>query len=162
MASVKPVQAAVGVFLEHRKEGAVVLVAIIAQRSKEARAQIIVGKNKAAKVGNKRLDAGTHRDEIEVWAQVPELHFGESLFQRDVRVGAIGAAPHIDINDAVLARVHIVGNAECRRDLDRPIARPERRVAVEQLETQLQCFVGCELFRLAKEFPAHRIGRANA
>src|SRR5437899_10458202 len=95
MPRVKPVQAAVAVFLEHREERAVVLVAIIAQRSKEACAQIIVGKNKAAKVGNKRLDAGTYRDEIEVRAQVPELHFRESFFQRDLRVRASGAAPPI-------------------------------------------------------------------
>src|SRR2546428_9811509 len=116
MPGVKPVQAAVGIFLEHREERAVVLVAIIAQRSKEARAQIIVGKNKAAKIGNKRLDAGSHRDEIKVWAQVPELHFRESFFQRDVRVSAIGAAPHIDIDDAGFARVYIVGDAESWRD----------------------------------------------
>src|SRR5207248_5050926 len=107
--SVKAVQTAVGVLFEHREEGAVVLVAVIAQRPKEARAQIIVGKNKASKIGNKRLDTRPHRDEIEVWAQVPELHFRESLFQRDLRVGAISAAPHIDIDDAVFARVHIVG-----------------------------------------------------
>src|SRR5438132_5291596 len=75
MPRVKPVQAAVGIFLEHRKERAVVLVAIIAQRSKEARAQIIVGKNEAAKIGNKRLDAGAYRDEIEVRTQIPELNF---------------------------------------------------------------------------------------
>src|ERR1043166_3194174 len=58
MPGVKPVQAAVGIFLEHREEGAVVLVEIVVQRSKEARAQIIVGKNKAPKIGNKRLDTG--------------------------------------------------------------------------------------------------------
>ena len=162
MPRVKPVQAAVGIFLEHREERAVVLVAIIAQRSKEACAQIIVGENEAAKIGNKWLDAGTNRDEIKVRAQVRQLHFRESFFQRNVCVGAIGAAPHIDIDDAVFARVYIVGDAERRRDLDRPIARPKRGVAVEQLETQLQCFVGCELFRLSKEFPAQRIGRANA
>ena len=71
-----------------------------------------------------------------------------------MRVGAVRAAPHVDVHDAIFARVEIVGNAEGRRNLDGPIARLEGRVAVEQFETELNSFAGGKLFRLAKKLAA--------
>src|ERR1041385_3290464 len=64
MARVEAIEATVRVLLQHREVGAIELVAIVVKRAKHARAEIVVGKNKAAEVGDKRLNPSAHRDEI--------------------------------------------------------------------------------------------------
>ncbi len=58
MTSIEAVQTAVGVLLEHREVSGVELDAIVVKGAKDSRAEVVVGKNETAKVGNKRLDAG--------------------------------------------------------------------------------------------------------
>src|SRR5690348_17275834 len=155
MARVEAVQAAVRVLLQHREIRGVELHAIVVRRSKNARAEIVVGKDKAAEIGNKRLNARTHGNEIIVRINVEELHFTKRFFERGVPVNAIRAAPHVDVDDAVLARVEIIRHAERGRKLDGPIARLERSVAVKELEAELQR-LGCrELFGTAEELGAY-------
>src|SRR5215216_604565 len=62
VARVEAIQTAVRVLLEHREVSGVELIAIVVESAKHARAEIVVGKNKSAKVGNKRLNAGAHRN----------------------------------------------------------------------------------------------------
>src|SRR6185369_4465950 len=50
MARVETVQTAVRVFLEHRKVSDVELVTIVIESTKHARAEVVIGKDKAAKV----------------------------------------------------------------------------------------------------------------
>src|SRR6185437_9966807 len=64
MARVETVETAVRVFLQHREVRAVELVTIIVERAKHARAEIVVGKNKTAEVGDERLDTSAHGNEI--------------------------------------------------------------------------------------------------
>src|SRR5687767_7672658 len=73
MTRVEAVQPAVRVFLEHREVGAVELVPVVVERAKHARAKVVVGKDKPAKVGNERLDACTHGDEIVIGVCIGEL-----------------------------------------------------------------------------------------
>ncbi len=131
MARVEAIQTAVRVLLEHREVRGVELITVVVERAKHARAEIVVGKNETAKVGNKRLNTGAHGNEIVVGIEVGQLHFAKRFFERSVPVSAIRAAAHVDIDDAVLARVQIVRNAERRRKLDGPIAWLESRVAVK-------------------------------
>src|SRR5262245_12106434 len=70
VARVEAVQTAVCVFLEHREVCAVELKTIVVESAKHARAEIVIGKNKPAKVGNKRLNTGAHRNEIVVGIEI--------------------------------------------------------------------------------------------
>src|SRR5689334_9130617 len=56
MARVEAIEAAVRVLLEHREVRGIELIAVVAESAEYARAEIVVGKNKPAKVGNKRLN----------------------------------------------------------------------------------------------------------
>ena len=112
------------------KVGGVKLQSIIVGGAKQARAEIVVRKDEAPKVGNKRLNTGPQRNEIVVSVNVPELDFAESFFERNVRVRAVGAAADIDVHHAVFAGVQIVGNAKRRREFDGPVARLEGAVAM--------------------------------
>ena len=81
MTSVEPVQAAICVLLEHREVRGVELHAIVVQRAKHARAEIVVGKDESAKIGNERLNSGAYRNEIVVGVDVSEFHFAKRLFE---------------------------------------------------------------------------------
>ena len=50
MSPIKTIEAAVCVFLELREISGIVLVAIVSERTKDSRTQIVVGKDKAAKI----------------------------------------------------------------------------------------------------------------
>src|ERR1051325_1029714 len=69
-AGVEAIQAAVRIFLEHREVRGVELITIVVESAKHARAEIVVGKNKPAEVGNKRLNPGAHRNEIVIGIDV--------------------------------------------------------------------------------------------
>src|SRR5690349_18235611 len=162
MPRVETVEAAVRVLLQHRKIGAIELITIVIKRAKHARAEIVVGKNKTAEVGDKRLNTGTHGNEIVVRVEVSQFHFAKSFFKRRVPVSPICATSHVDVDNAVLTRVEIIRHAEGRRELDGPIARLERRVAVKQLEAELQRLCCRKLFRTPKKLRALRIDSAHA
>jgi len=78
-----------------------------------------------------------------------------------VPVGAIRAATDVDVDDTVLTRVQIVRDAEGWRELDRPVAWFERRVAVKEFKTELQSLVSRKLFRTSEELSAFRIDAAH-
>src|SRR2546423_11876544 len=82
------IQAAVRVLLELREVSRVELISIVVERTKHASAEIVVRKNEAAKIGDERLNADARRNEIKVLVNVRQLHFGESFFQRKLRVRA--------------------------------------------------------------------------
>src|ERR1700752_303339 len=72
-------------------------------------------------------------------------------------IGAVSAAPDIDIDDAILARVQIIRHAEGWRKLNGPVTRFECRVAVEELKAELQRLARRKLFRTTKKLAAQRI-----
>src|ERR1051326_3741850 len=161
MARVEAVQAAVRVFLEHREVRGVELHPVVVGAAENACAEVVVGKNEAAKVGNKRLNAGAHGDEIVIRVGVEEFHFAKRFFERRVPIGAVCAAAHVDVDDAVFTRVEIIRHAEGRRKLDRPIAWFESRVAVKELEAELQRFSSGELFGTTEELGTDRVCAAD-
>src|SRR3989442_8197560 len=55
---VEAIETAVCVFFKHREISSIVLITIVAERPKQTRAKIVVGKNEAAKIRNERLNAG--------------------------------------------------------------------------------------------------------
>src|SRR5829696_5785418 len=81
MARVEAIQAAVGVFLQHRKVRTIELVTIIVKRTKHARAEVVIGENEPAEVGNKRLDTGAHGNEVVIRVEVGEFHLTKRLFE---------------------------------------------------------------------------------
>ena len=141
MPRVETIQTAVGVLFEHREVHAIELKAIVVKRSEDARAEIVIGEEEAAKIGNERLNTGARRNKVEVFIHVRQFHFAECLFQREVRVRAIGAAAHVDIDDAIFTRVEVIRHAESRRNLDGPVARLETRIAMKELKAELNSFV---------------------
>jgi hypothetical protein len=78
---IETIQPAVGVLLELRKVGHVILIAIIIKRPEEPRSQIVIREDKTAEIGHKRLDAGAQRDKIKVLVYVFELLFHECFFE---------------------------------------------------------------------------------
>ena len=81
MARVEAIQTAIRVLLEHREIRGIELLSIVIESAKHARAEIVVGKNKPAEVGNKRLNAGAHRNEIVVGVYIRQLDFTKRLFE---------------------------------------------------------------------------------
>src|SRR6266536_3352666 len=79
-----------------------------------------------------------------------------------MRVGAVCSSSDIDVHYAILASIEVVGNAECRRYLNRPIAWFEGGVAMEEFKAELESFTGSELFRLPKKLSAARVNTAYA
>src|SRR4030095_6442556 len=81
MASVEAIETAIGVLFEHRKVSGVVLEAIIIKRAKNTRTQVVVGKDKAAKVRHERLNPRPQRNEVIVCIHIRKFDLSESLFQ---------------------------------------------------------------------------------
>src|ERR1041385_9389166 len=75
--SVEAIQAAVRVFLEHREIHRVELVTIVVKRAEHSRAEVVVGKNEAAEVRDKWLNARAHGNEVVVGIDVGEFHFAK-------------------------------------------------------------------------------------
>src|SRR3989442_3901262 len=82
---IESIQTAVRVLLELREVSRVELISIIVERTEYARAEIVVRKYEAAKIGDKRLNADARGNEIEILVNVRQLHFGKRFFQRKRR-----------------------------------------------------------------------------
>src|SRR5581483_1717482 len=151
---IETIQTAVRVLLELREVSEIILNVIIVGAAEDARAEVVVRKNEATKIRDKGLNTDSRRNEVKVLIHVGQLHFGKCLFQRKLRVGAIRPATHINIHYARFARVEIVRQAECWRNLDRPITWPEGRITMEQLNSELKELIDRERLGLPKEFRA--------
>src|SRR5436853_4207519 len=66
IAEVRRVQLAVGVLLQHVEVGDVVLITIVSIITKQARAEIDVAEDEAAKIRDERLNADAHRGRMEI------------------------------------------------------------------------------------------------
>src|SRR6185503_18129043 len=87
-AVVKRVQLGVRILLAHVERGETVLKAIVSPVAEDARTEIHIVENKAAKVRVERLQTAPERDEIVVVRQVPQMDFHERLLQGEERLGA--------------------------------------------------------------------------
>ena len=90
-------------------------------------------------------------------ARITRVGFGSTITDNVVTY-----LTYLDVDNADLASIDIVRDAESGRDLDRPIARLEGGIAVEEFKAELNGFVGRKLFRLAEKFAAARIVTADA
>src|SRR5262249_47416816 len=131
MAIAEGVEAAVGVFFLLAEPDEVELVAIREVVAKEAHAAVDVAEDEAAEVADERLAARANGQKIIVGRQVGDLVFGEPLLQREERAIADGAAPDIGADDAELVDLQRV-DVERRRQLDAPVDRTERGIALEE------------------------------
>src|SRR6185436_11388022 len=66
MPRVETIETAVGVLLQHREICTVELIAIVIKRTEDARAEVVIGKDEPAEIGDKWLNAGAHGNEIVV------------------------------------------------------------------------------------------------
>ena len=137
LSPVEAVESAVRVLLKLREVCEVELIAVVSERAEEACAEVVVGEDEAAEVGDEGLYADAQTDGVVVRVHVFEFDFGEGVFQREVPVRSARAAARVYVDDALLARADVVRQAEGGRDFYRPLSRLERRVAAEHLEGEL-------------------------
>ena len=137
-------------FSSWSKYAEVPLVAVPAPGAEQPHAEVGVAEQEPAEVAVERLDAGAHRDEVEVGADVEQLDLAERLLQREVLAPPRAAFLRRDVEDVALAHVDVV-EVELRRDAERPVARLERGVALEQLEREDRARQHRVLLALAEE-----------
>src|SRR5262245_6730220 len=150
------VQLAIGVFLQHVEIDRVVLIPVRREIAEHSRAEVRVAENEAAEIAGEFLDAHAHRCRIEE-RRTPAL----ALFaaQKRERLGRVSQPPFdeglldgvesvetpctlalVCIDDAVARPQEIdVGDAS---DLEPPIDRFERGVAVVHIEREDEVFIG--------------------
>src|SRR5437879_13069833 len=111
----------------------VVLPAVRVQVAKDAHARLLLNEEEPAKVAAKRLDARAHREKVIVGAEVPQLQLEKRLLQTGLGIQPVGAAAHINIDNAELARSDVV-DVDRRRHPESPVNWPERGVPAEQVQ----------------------------
>src|SRR5207245_5393375 len=79
------------------------------------------------------LDARAHREKVIVGAEVPQLQLEKRLLQTGLGIQPVGAAAHINIDNAELARRDVV-DVDRRRHPESPVNWPERGVPAEQVQ----------------------------
>ena len=154
------VQAAVGVLLERAKVDDVELVAVGAEIAEEPGAQVVVAEDEAAEVAGERLDADARRDEVVVGAQVAEVVLDEQLLEAHLAVQAGRALPDVDVDHAGVPGVEVV-DVEDRGHTQLPVARPEGRVALEELQGDDEVLIEVELIAGAEELGPSRLRGAD-
>ena len=155
------VQSTVGVFFQEPEISRVVLQAIVIQIAKDAKAGLLLGEDEPAKVTGELLNAGAHRNEIVVRAEVGELLLHKRFLQADVGVGARNAFTHVNVDDPLLLHPELI-DVEGGSEPDAPIHRLEAGVAVEEIERQADGFLHESLPALAEESLIERILSRNA
>src|SRR5579871_5789217 len=153
LAVVEAVEAAVGVFFEHRKISQVVLVAVGAQVAEDAQARLLVGKNESAEIAGEGLNTGAGGDEIVVRTEVRQFHFDKGFLQSNVCIQPRGALANVDVHDSVLLRVQVI-DVDLGRELDLPVDGTEGGVAVKQVDGERQVFAHEVLPEAAEELGA--------
>src|ERR1700728_2989552 len=154
------IQATVGVLLQEIEIGDVVLPPVRIQVAEQTHAGLLFYEQEAAKVAMESLDAGPHRNEIVIRAQVVQLHFGERFLQSEMRIQARGAFAHVHIDDAEFLHIQIV-QADDGRDADAPVHRTKRSIAVKQVEGKRKSLIEEDLVAFAEKIAASRPRRAD-
>ena len=129
------------------------MVAIVIQVAEDAQAGLLVGKNEAAEIAVEGLDSGARGDEIVVAAEIGQLDFDERFLQSNVAVEPRVSFAHVDVDDAVFLHVEVV-DVDLGRDLDAPVDRPERCVAVKQIKRKRQVLAHKKLPKASEELLA--------
>src|SRR5439155_23936161 len=114
----------------------------------------------AAEVAGERLDADARRDEVVVGAQVAEVVLDEQLLEAHLAVQAGGALPDVDVDRAGVPGVEVV-DVEDRGHAQLPVARPEGRVALEELQGDDEVLIEVELIAGAEELGPSRLRGAD-
>ena len=160
MAPAERVQAAVGVLLEEMEISEVVLPAVRVQVAKDAHARLLLNEEEPAKVAAKRLDARAHREKVIVGAEVPQLQLEKRLLQTGLGIQPVGAAAHINIDNAELPRRDVV-DVDRRCHPQSPVNWPERGVPAEQVQGKAERLQHRQLLAPAEEFAAAGARRAH-
>src|SRR5262249_13495541 len=152
------IQAAIGVLLERAKVHEVELIPVGAEVAEDAGAEVVVAEDEATEVAGKRLDAEARRDEVVVGAEVAEVVFDEQLLEAYLTVQPRRALPGVDVDDARVSSVEVV-DVEHARHAYLPVARPEGRIALEELQGDDEILIEEELIAGTEELgPAGLIG----
>src|SRR5579872_4260941 len=158
---VESIQAAVGIFFEHREVRGVVLIPVGVQVSKDSQAGLLVEEDESAEIAVEGLNAGAGGDEIVGMGEVGELGFDERFLQADMRIDACGSFADVDIHDAGFLDGEIV-DVDFGSELDPPVDGTESCIAVKKVGRKRQVFVHGELAESSEESGALGARRADA
>src|SRR5207244_12295891 len=112
-------------------------------------------KEAAAEGPGEQLEDDARRDEVVVGAQVAEVVLDEQLLEAHLAVQAGRALPDVDVDHAGVPGVEVV-DVEDRRHAQLPVARPEGRVALEELQGDDEVLIEVELIAGADELGPSR------
>ena len=143
------VQLAVGVFLEHIEVRRIELISIVCIVAEQTNSEVCVAENEPPEVADERLYAGSNCGRVEIRALpivgsttgqkrkdsgcVAKPDLAKGILQCNVTVGSRISSPEVHVDDPVFLSVEIV-DVKNRSDVNSPIHRLERYVAVKQLE----------------------------
>ena len=147
------IQPAIGVLLEGAKVDEVELITVGAQVAEDSGAESVVAEDEATEVAGERLDAETRRDEVVIGAEVAEVVFDEQLLEAHLTVQTRRALPDVDVHHAGVPGAEIV-DVEDRRHAQLPVAWPEGRVALEELQGNDEVLIEEELITGTEEVGA--------
>ena len=134
IACVELVQIRVGVFLEHVEGGEIVLPAVVVVVAEDARAEIGVVENEAAKIAHEWLNAETRRNEIVIVREIADVNFAERFLERrPIFVARRVLQSRIGIEHARFLNVGVVAVVNAEKTY-RPLNRLERGFALEQID----------------------------
>src|SRR5580658_9133359 len=100
MAILHGIEPTIGILLQHREVGKVVLITVRIKSPKDSEAWLLIEKDKAAKVAIKGLNPRAGGNEVIGVAEIRELNFGEGFLQSDMRIQPGSPFARVDVDDA--------------------------------------------------------------
>ncbi len=108
VATLQPVELAVGVFFEHVEAGEVPLNLIVVPVPKKATAEVGIAEDQTAEIRRERLDASPNGNEIVIRADVGDVDLAQGLLQGEIEPGAVRAGGGADVDDAAFVSPKII------------------------------------------------------
>src|SRR5207244_88227 len=127
--------------------------------AEEPHARLLVAEDESAKIAGEALNAHADAGEIVERLAREQPLFEVHLLHADVGVGAADALLHVDADETVLARQHVV-DVELRRDLDFVLDGLESGAAAEVLGADTEILLRDELAAASEEGELAGIGGA--
>src|SRR5262249_52601689 len=150
IAPAEGIEPAVRLFLQHVKEGQVVLIAVITQIAKQACPKIGIVKNKTAEIAIEGLDTYFDRYRVIAVTQVGNMILKGAFLQRRVPARSVRTLTHINIDAAAFLEIDIIV-IESRRDGQKPIRGFKGGIAMIEFKTQQEVLSKDELPIAAEE-----------
>jgi len=156
IARIEPIQVRVSILLAHVEGDEVVLPAVVVVVAEDARAEVGVIENEAAKIAHERLNTEARGDEVIIVRQIVDMDFDERLLDRiKILVAGRVAQARIGIEHAGFLDVGVVVVVDAEKTKG-PLHRFESGLALEKVDPDRDIVREGELFAPAKKFGAAR------